>query len=59
MAEAATDHVCSKLGVDAECTTAILPEAENPVRLDAFVERYDAKSLTDADIVERGSSEVD
>jgi hypothetical protein len=30
-----------------------LPGAENPDRLDAFVERYDAKSPTDADIVEK------
>jgi glycerol-3-phosphate dehydrogenase len=60
MAEAAPDHVCSKLGVDAECTTATqpLPGAENPDCLDAFVERYDAKSPTDADIVEKRRPEV-
>ncbi len=58
MAEAATDLVCAKLGVETACTTATrpLPGADDPTRLDAFVERYDAVSPTDADVVETGSA---
>jgi len=53
MAEAATDLVCAKLGVDADCRTATrsLPGAGDADRLDAFVQRYDAASPTDADVI--------
>jgi len=53
MAEAATDQVCAKLGVDAACETATrqLPGAEDPARLDELVAAYDGQGPTDEDIV--------
>jgi len=53
MAEAATDQVCEKLGVDAGCETASrqLPGADDPDRLDEFVARYDGQGPTDEDVV--------
>jgi len=53
MAEAATDQVCAKLGVDAECETAVrqLPGAEDRARLDELVEAYDGQGPTDQDVV--------
>jgi len=52
MAEAVSDLVCDKLGVDAECETATrpLPGADNPDRLDDFVAAYDGQGPTDADV---------
>jgi glycerol-3-phosphate dehydrogenase len=54
MAEAASDLVCQRLGVDAECTTAEreLIGAGDPARLDAFVSEFDGQGLTDADVVD-------
>jgi glycerol-3-phosphate dehydrogenase len=53
MAEATTDLVCEKLGVDEECVTAEqrLPGADDPDRLDAFVAEFDGQGPTDADVV--------
>jgi len=53
MAEAATDLVCDRLGVDAECETATrpLPDADDADRLDEFVAAYDGQGPTDADVV--------
>ncbi|UPV76868.1 FAD-dependent oxidoreductase (plasmid) [Halorussus limi] len=53
MAESATDHVCDRLGVDAECLTADrqLPGADAPDRLDELVAEFDGQSVTDADVV--------
>ncbi|ELY67091.1 FAD-dependent oxidoreductase [Natrinema versiforme] len=53
MAEAATDLVCDRLGVDADCVTADrqLPGASEPARLDEFVRQFDGQGPTDADIV--------
>ncbi len=53
MAERTTDRVCEQLGVDATCETATkrLPGADDPERLDAFVERYGGSNPTDADVV--------
>jgi len=53
MAEAATDLVCDRLGVDAECETATrpLPDADDADRLDELVAAYDGQGPTDADVV--------
>jgi len=53
MAEALSDLVCEKLGVDAACETAArpLPGADDPNRLDDFVATYDGQGPTDADVV--------
>jgi glycerol-3-phosphate dehydrogenase len=53
MAETTADHVCEKLGVDADCETATRPllGAEDADRLDELVERYDGQGPTDKDIV--------
>ena len=53
MAEATTDRVCERLGVDEPCETASsrLPEADDPDELDALVERYGGSNPTDADVV--------
>ncbi len=53
MAEAATDQVCAKLGVDADCETATrqLPGAEDAARLDELVQSYDGQGPTDDDVV--------
>ncbi|MEF8817556.1 MAG: FAD-dependent oxidoreductase [Salinibacter sp.] len=52
MAEAVSDHVCDKLGVDRPCETATrsLPGADDPDRLDSFVAAYDGQGPTDADV---------
>ena len=52
MAEAVSDLVCDRLGVDAECETAArsLPGADDPNRLDDFVAAYDGQGPTDADV---------
>jgi glycerol-3-phosphate dehydrogenase len=53
MAEAVTDRICKKLGVEASCSTATrpLPAHKNPEQLDALAARYDSKGPTDADVV--------
>jgi len=53
MAEATTDLVCAKLGVDADCVTASqqLPGVEDPARLDELVQSYDGQGPTDEDVV--------
>jgi glycerol-3-phosphate dehydrogenase len=53
MAEMTADHVCEKLGVDADCETVTrpLPGAEDADRLDELVERYDGQGPTDRDVV--------
>ena len=53
MAEATTDRVCEKLGVDEPCTTATerLPGADDPEELDRLVEKYDGQGPTDEDVV--------
>ena len=53
MAEMTADHVCEKLGVDADCETATrpLPGADDADRLDELVERYDGQGPTDKDVV--------
>jgi glycerol-3-phosphate dehydrogenase len=53
MAEAATDLVCDRLGVDAACETATqrLPHVDDPQRLDELVAAYDGQGPTDADVV--------
>jgi glycerol-3-phosphate dehydrogenase len=53
MAEATTDLVCDRLGVDAECETATreLPGADDPARLDELVAAYDGQGPTDEDVV--------
>jgi len=53
MAEAVTDHVCAKLGVEADCTTATrpLPGADDADQLDALTKQYDAQGVTDANVV--------
>ena len=55
MAEATTDLVCDRLGVDADCETANrpLPGADEAARLDEFVARYDGQGPTDLDVVGR------
>ena len=54
MAEQTADHVCDRLNIDAECTTADrqLLGADDPDRLDAFVAEFDGQNPTDADLVE-------
>jgi len=54
MAEATTDRVCERLGVDEPCETGSsrLPGADDPDQLDAFVERYGGSNPTDADVVD-------
>ncbi|SEO82760.1 glycerol-3-phosphate dehydrogenase [Halogranum amylolyticum] len=54
MAAATADHVCDVLGVDAECRTAdsTLPGADDPSVLNQLVERYDARSPADEDVVD-------
>ncbi len=56
MAEAASDLVCNKLGVEEACETATrpLPGADQPDQLDAFVAAYDGQGPTDAGVVEQG-----
>ena len=53
MAEAASNLVCDRLGVDADCQTADrqLPGADDPDHLDELVEKYDGQGPTDSDIV--------
>ncbi len=53
MAEVTTDRICDRLGVDEPCETASsrLPGADDPEKLDAFVERYGGSNPTDADVV--------
>jgi len=52
MAEAVSDHVCDRLGVDVEGTTAEaqLPHVDAPDQLDALIEQYDGQGPTDLDI---------
>jgi len=53
MAEQTSDHVCERLGVDADCETATrtLPGADDPARLDEYVAAYDGQGPTDKDVV--------
>ena len=53
MAEAASDLVCDRLGVDAECQTATrqLPGADDADKLDELVTTYDGQGPTDKDVV--------
>jgi glycerol-3-phosphate dehydrogenase len=53
MAEAVTDQVCARLGVDAACETATTPlEAADDARaLDQLVATYSSGNPTDADVV--------
>ncbi|MEF8884879.1 MAG: FAD-dependent oxidoreductase [Haloarculaceae archaeon] len=53
MAEATADHVCERLGVDADCETADrpLPGADDPERLDSLVDEFGGSGPTDADVV--------
>lgn len=53
MAEQMSDFVADRLGVDAECVTdeRRLPGADDPERLDAFVEAFDARSPSDEDVL--------
>ncbi|WP_323674986.1 FAD-dependent oxidoreductase [Halorubellus sp. PRR65] len=52
MAEATADMVADRLGVDEPSMTASvpLPGADDPDRLDAFVDRYDARNPADANL---------
>jgi len=52
MAESTADLVADRLDVDAPSTTAetTLPGADDPERLDAFVDRYDARNPSDANL---------
>jgi glycerol-3-phosphate dehydrogenase len=52
MAESTADLVADRLDVDAPSTTAdaTLPGADDPDRLDAFVDRYDARNPSDANL---------
>lgn len=54
MAEATTDLVCDRLGIDAACITdeRRLPGADSPARLDEFVAAFDGQGPTDADVVD-------
>ncbi len=58
MAEAVSDRVCSRLGVDAPCATATrpLPGADDPDQLDDFVATYDGQGPTDADVSGQGEN---
>jgi Glycerol-3-phosphate dehydrogenase len=53
MAEAVTDQLCDRLGVDVECETATteLLAAEDPDRLDEFVTTFGEPNPTDASVV--------
>jgi len=53
MAEAASDLVCEKLGVDADCVTADRPLAgvDDPDELGALVSEFDGQGPTDRDVV--------
>jgi glycerol-3-phosphate dehydrogenase len=53
MAVATADLVCDQLGVDAACATADrpLPGHDDPAQLDEYVDRFDSRGPTDADIV--------
>jgi glycerol-3-phosphate dehydrogenase len=52
MAASTADLVADRLGVDAPSTTAdaALPGADDPEQLDAYVERYDARNPSDANL---------
>ena len=56
MAEVTTDRVCDRLGVEESCTTGTrrLVGADDPDRLDGFVERYGGPNPTDVDVVGTG-----
>jgi glycerol-3-phosphate dehydrogenase len=58
MAEATADRVADTLGVDAAGDTAQAPlaAADDPERLDALVQRYDAQGPTDADVSGRAAA---
>jgi glycerol-3-phosphate dehydrogenase len=60
MAEAVSDRVCARLGVDAACATATrpLPAAHDPDQLDTFVATYDGQGPTDADVSGQRAREV-
>ncbi|MFC7058024.1 FAD-dependent oxidoreductase [Halovenus salina] len=51
MAEVTADRVCEQLGVDEPCLTASerLPGADDPERLDRFVDRYGGPNPADAE----------
>lgn len=53
MAKATTDLVCERLGVKADCTTAVtpLPYVDDPETLDEYVIRYGGANPTDETIV--------
>ena len=53
MAEAASDQICAKLGVDASCKTdeQSLYASDDPAQLDALIDEFDAVNPTDRDIV--------
>jgi len=59
MAEVTSDRVCERLGVDADCETATerLPGADDPDRLDEFVERYGGANPTDAGVVDAAADD--
>jgi len=59
MAEAAADHVCAALDVDAPCRTADerLPGADDPAVLDRFVREFGADAPSDADVVGSGPAD--
>ncbi|EMA35250.1 FAD-dependent oxidoreductase [Halobiforma nitratireducens] len=61
MAEVVADTVCDRLGIDAECETAVrnLPGADDPDRLDEFVERYGGANPTDVDVVDPSAAPTD
>ncbi|RDI70438.1 FAD-dependent oxidoreductase [Halopelagius longus] len=53
MAEQMSDFVADRLGVDEPCLTdeRPLPGADDPERLDTFVEAFDARSPSDEDVL--------
>ena len=55
MAEAVSDHVADRLGVDAPCYTAEepLPGADDPAELDRYVAEFNARGPADEDVVGR------
>jgi glycerol-3-phosphate dehydrogenase len=59
MAASTADLVADRLGVDSASTTAEepLPGADDPDRLDAFVDRYDAWNPSDANLSNATSSD--
>lgn len=59
MAEATSDLVCERLGVDADCETATerLPGADDPDRLDDLVARYGGANPTDAGVVDAAADD--